>query len=135
MVRWLGRRKVESYLERLYDVVKHEAPDALVTYVNYPSTEYLQLPFLDFASFNVYLESGSGLSAYLARLQNLVGERPLVMSEIGLDSFRNGQRKQAEVLDWQIRTPSRPAAPARSSSPGPTSGIAAAPTSTTGISG
>jgi len=104
MVRWLGRRKVESYLERLYDVVKHEAPDALVTYVNYPSTEYLQLPFLDFASFNVYLESRERLSAYLARLQNLVGERPLVMSEIGLDSFRNGQRKQAEVLDWQIRT-------------------------------
>src|SRR5205809_943589 len=57
MVRWLGRRKVEAYLERLYDIVKRDDPDALVTYVNYPSTEYLQLPFVDFASFNVYLES------------------------------------------------------------------------------
>src|SRR5262245_22828083 len=104
MVRWLGRRKVETYLERLYDVVKSADPDALVTYVNYPSTEYLQLPFLDFASFNVYLESERVLSAYLARLQNLVGERPLVMSEIGLDSMRNGELKQAETLDWQIRS-------------------------------
>ena len=104
MVRWLGRRKVESYLEHLYGVVKSEDPGALVTYVNYPSTEYLELPFLDFTSFNVYLESEERLSAYLARLQNLAGERPLVMSEMGLDSFRNGQRKQAETLDWQIRT-------------------------------
>ena len=45
MVRWLGRRKVERYLERLYKVVKAEDPEGLVTYVNYPSTEYLQLPF------------------------------------------------------------------------------------------
>jgi cellulose synthase/poly-beta-1,6-N-acetylglucosamine synthase-like glycosyltransferase len=104
MVRWLGRRKVEAYLERLYEVVKRRDPDALVTYVNYPSTEYLQLPFLDFASFNVYLESEQRLSAYLARVQNLVGERPLVMSEIGLDSIRNSERTQAEALNWQIRT-------------------------------
>ena len=30
------------------------------------------------------------LEAYLARLQNLAGDRPLVMAEIGLDSRRNG---------------------------------------------
>lgn len=104
MARWIGRRQVERYLEGLYRVVKHEDPDGLVTYVNYPSTEYLQLPFLDFVSFNVYLESEERLGAYLARLQNLAGDRPLVMSEMGLDSFRNGERKQAESLEWQIRT-------------------------------
>ena len=32
-------------------------PGALVTYVNFPTTEYLQLPFLDLFCFNVYLES------------------------------------------------------------------------------
>src|SRR6266487_500465 len=48
MARWLGRRKVERYLERLYRIVKEEDPDGLVTYVNYPTTEYLRLPFLDF---------------------------------------------------------------------------------------
>ena len=44
VVRWLGRERVESYLERLYWAVKAEDPNALVTYVNYPTTEYLHLP-------------------------------------------------------------------------------------------
>jgi glycosyltransferase involved in cell wall biosynthesis len=104
VVRWLGRERVERFIERLYRAVKAEDPTALVSYVNFPTTEYLQLPFLDFVSFNVYLESEQTLDAYLARLQNLAGDRPLVMAEIGLDSRRNGEAKQAEVLDWQLRT-------------------------------
>ncbi|HEY6156609.1 MAG TPA: glycosyltransferase [Gemmatimonadales bacterium] len=104
MARWLGRRKVERYLERLYHVVKEADPDGLVTYVNYPTTEYLRLPFLDLLCFNVYLESQERFDAYLARLQNLAGDRPLVMSELGLDSLRNGEDVQARSLDWQVRT-------------------------------
>ena len=104
MARWLGRRKVERYLERLYRVVKEADPDGLVTYVNYPTTEYLRLPFLDLLCFNVYLESQERFDAYLARLQNLAGDRPLVMSELGLDSLRNGEDIQARSLDWQVRT-------------------------------
>jgi len=104
MARWLGRRKVERYLERLYRVVKEADPDGLVTYVNYPTTEYLRLPFLDLLCFNVYLESQERFDAYLARLQNLAGDRPLIMSELGLDSLRNGEDAQARSLDWQVRT-------------------------------
>jgi len=104
MARWLGPERVQSYLERLYRVVKREDPEGLVTYVNYPTTEYLELPFLDLVCFNVYLESQERLKAYLARLQNIAGDRPLVMSELGLDSIRNGEREQAHVLDWQVRT-------------------------------
>ena len=104
IVRWHGAKKVERYLRCLYDAVKQEDPAALVTYVNYPSTEYLQLPFLDFFCFNVYLESERTLDDYLARLQNIAGDRPLVMAEIGLDSRRNGETTQAEMLDWQVRT-------------------------------
>ena len=103
-VRWLGRRRAERYLERLYRAVKAEDPQALVTYVNYPSTEYLQLPFLDLACFNVYLEEPERFEAYLARLHNLVGDRPLLMSEIGLDSVRHGEDEQAASLGWQVRT-------------------------------
>jgi len=102
--RWIGRRKIERYLERLYKIVKAEDPQGLVTYVNYPTTEYLDLAFLDFICFNVYLESQSTLDAYLPRLQNIAGDRPLMMSEVGIDSIRNGEARQAEVLDWQIRT-------------------------------
>jgi GT2 family glycosyltransferase len=104
IVRWLGRRRVERYLERLYLAVKAQDPDGLVTYVNYPTTEYLQLPFLELASFNVYLEDQERLRAYLARLHNVVGDRPLLMSEIGVDSLRHGEEGQACSLDWQIRT-------------------------------
>jgi GT2 family glycosyltransferase len=104
IVRWMGRRRVERYLERIARIVKEEDPEGLVTYVNYPTTEYLQLPFLDLVCFNVYLEDEERLKAYLPRLQSIAGDRPLIMSEVGLDSLRNGEHKQAQVLDWQIRT-------------------------------
>jgi hypothetical protein len=103
IVRWHGRRRVEGFLRRLYEAVKDEDPLALVTYVNFPTTEYLQLPFLDFHCFNVYLESDRQLEGYLARLQNVAGDRPLVMAEIGLDSRRNGQAGQAESVEGQVR--------------------------------
>ncbi len=104
IVRWHGRRRMERFIERLYRAAKTEDPDALVTYVNYPTTEYLQLPFLDLLGFNVYLESQERLEAYLARLQNIAGDRPLVMAEVGLDSRRHGEDAQARMLDWQVRT-------------------------------
>ncbi len=104
IVRWFGRGRVERFLERTQRIVREEDPDGLVTYVNYPTTEYLQLPFLDLLCFNVYLESQRRLAAYLARLQNVAGDRPLIMGEIGLDSLRNGELAQARVLDWQVRT-------------------------------
>jgi glycosyltransferase involved in cell wall biosynthesis len=103
IVRWYGHRRVESFLERLYWAAKSEDPEGLVTYVNYPSTEYLELPFLDFFAFNVYLESQERLRSYLARLQNMTGDRPLVLAELGLDSLRHGEGTQARVLDWQTR--------------------------------
>jgi len=104
IVRWYGRKRIERFLLALARAVKEEDPGALVTYVNYPTTEYLDLPFLDFVAFNVYLESRDRLESYLARLQNLTGDRPLVMAEIGLDSRRNTPQAQAETLDWQIRS-------------------------------
>jgi O-antigen biosynthesis protein len=103
VVRWYGPRRIERALKTMCDEAKRYAPEALVTYVNYPPTEYLELPFLDFLSFNVFLERRSQLEPYLARLQNLAGERPLVMTEIGLDSMRNGEDVQAESVAWQVR--------------------------------
>ena len=104
IVRWHGRARIERFLKRLYDVAKKEDPEALITYVNYPTTEYLTLDFLDFACFNVYLESRDRLEAYIARLHNVVGDTPLVLAEIGLDSLRNGEEGQADTLEWQMRS-------------------------------
>ncbi|PWU25600.1 MAG: glycosyl transferase [Candidatus Rokuibacteriota bacterium] len=103
IVRWHGRHRIERFLEQLYQVAKDEDPGALVTYVNYPSTEYLQLPFVDFVCFNVFLETGAQFESYLARLQNIAGDRPLVLTETGLDSLRNSEAAQARALDWQVR--------------------------------
>jgi len=50
IVRWHGARRVERFIKRLYRAVKSEDPSALVTYVNYPTTEYLNLSFLDFCA-------------------------------------------------------------------------------------
>jgi GT2 family glycosyltransferase len=103
VVRWYGRERTEGYLRVLYEVVKEESPDSIVTYVNHPPTEYLSLPFLDVVAFNVYLNREPDFRAYLARLHSLSGERPLLLAEIGRDSQELGEAEQMRYLDWQLR--------------------------------
>ncbi len=102
VVRWHGHRKIEKFLKNLYELVKAEDPNTLVTYVNFPTTEYLNLDFVDFYSFNVYLENEDNLRSYLARLQTLAADKPLVLAEVGLDSLRNGEISQSQSLQWQL---------------------------------
>ncbi|HTL54723.1 MAG TPA: glycosyltransferase [Candidatus Limnocylindrales bacterium] len=104
IARWYGKGELERFLKQLYEIAKEEDPEGIVSYVNYPSTEYLELPFLDFVCFNVYLENKALLERYLPRLHHLAGNRPVVLAEIGLDSKRHGETEQAYALDWQIRT-------------------------------
>ncbi len=42
IVRYYGNKKIERFLHRLYKAVKSIDPDGLVTYVNYPTTEYFR---------------------------------------------------------------------------------------------
>jgi GT2 family glycosyltransferase len=104
IVRWHHPEAVRSFLARLYHVAKEADPGGLITYVNYPTTEYLELDFLDFVCFNVFLERQRPFEDYLLRLQNLAGDRPLVVTEIGLDSSSHGEQAQADAIDWQVRT-------------------------------
>jgi O-antigen biosynthesis protein len=103
MVRWYGRTRTEEYLKILHEAVKAESPEAIVTYVNHPPTEYLNLPFLDVLSFNVYLNREADFRGYLARLHSLAGERPLFLGELGFDSQEFGDAGQASQLAWQLR--------------------------------
>ena len=102
VVRWQNPRCLERYLRRLYTVVKGLDPDGLITYANYPSTQYLDLPFLDFLCFNVYLENPEELGKYLLSLEHGMEDRPLVLTELGLDTVRNGEEAQARMLATQI---------------------------------
>jgi glycosyltransferase involved in cell wall biosynthesis len=103
IARWHGRARVESFLRELAEAVREEVPQALVTYCNHPPTEYLDLSFLDVASWNVYLHDDATFRRYLGRLQTLAGTKPLFLSELGLDSVRHGASAQAQHLRRQIR--------------------------------
>ena len=95
IVRWHQPERVKEFLHTLYDLVKGVEPDALVSYANFPPTEYLDLDFLDFISFNVYLHREKDFRRYLSRLQNLARDKPLVLTEFGIDSMREGAAEQA----------------------------------------
>jgi GT2 family glycosyltransferase len=103
VVRWHGRRRVERFLTELADVARQTEPNSLVTYANFPPTEYLDLSFLDFVTFNVYLHDREDFRRYLLRLQNLVGDRPLILGELGMDTLRSGEAAQAEFLAGHVR--------------------------------
>ena len=103
IIRWHGTARVERFLAELRDVVKQEDPAGLVTYASYPPTEYLDLSFLDFMTFNVYLHDRAVFRDYVFRLQNLAGDRPLVLGELGMDTLRHGHSEQARLLANHLR--------------------------------
>jgi GT2 family glycosyltransferase/sugar lactone lactonase YvrE len=104
VVRWHGQRRIERFLHELYEEVKAGAPDSLLTYVNFPPTEYLDLEAFDVCAFNVYLHRERDLHAYLARLQHIAGQRPLLLAEAGADSIREGLEGQARITANHVRT-------------------------------
>jgi GT2 family glycosyltransferase len=103
VLRWHGARRVERFLAELADVCRQADPCGLVTYASYPPTEYLDLSFADFATFNVYLHDRATFRRYLYRLQNLVGEKPLLLGELGMDTIRHGEEEQARFLADHVR--------------------------------
>ena len=103
VVRWHGRVRIENFLRDLYHAAKASSPDSLLTYVNFPPTEFLDLSFFDICAFNVYLHREPELRAYLARLQHVAGHKPLLLAEAGADSIREGESGQADITAMHIR--------------------------------
>ena len=59
---------------------------------------------VDFVCFNVYLHDDAAFRNYLARLQNIAGEKPLMLGEYGIDTFReHSPENQAEILSRHVR--------------------------------
>lgn len=102
LARWIGPVRVRQTLENLITLGKQIAPHLLFAYANYPSTEYLEPENADFTAFNLYLENEPAFRSYLKRLHHIAGDRPLVISEFGLDSQRNGLTQQAQTLRWAL---------------------------------
>ena len=104
VVRWHGHRRVERFIRALYEDAKAAAPECTFTYVNFPPTEFLELPFLDVCAFNVYLHDQDNLRKYIRRLQHIAGNKPLLLAEAGADSMRHGEEQQAALTAMQLRT-------------------------------
>ncbi len=100
LVRWMGPERVRDFIEKLIEIAHKHAPQTLISYATYPSTEYLVPRNADFLSVNVYLESRGAFTDCLARLQNLAGSKPLLITEFGLDVGTHGTGKQVEVMRW-----------------------------------
>lgn len=104
IVRYCGREKIEQFIDELVDVAKSECPDCLVTFANFPTTEYLNPRRIDFVCFNVYLHDEQVFRNYLARLQSIAGDRPLMLGEYGIDTMREKtEEQQAEILTRHVR--------------------------------
>ena len=88
---------------RLYEAAKSEDPGALVTYVNFPTTEYLQLPFPRFLLLQrVPRDAGHSSTATWRGSRTSPGEKP---AGDGRDRPRQPAQRgdaQAESLEWQI---------------------------------
>jgi ABC-type multidrug transport system fused ATPase/permease subunit/glycosyltransferase involved in cell wall biosynthesis len=103
LVRMHGISSVERVLAKMIADV-HEADDELLaTYVNYPTTEFLEVEGQDLASYNVFLEDEQAFRSYLQHLMVVSGEVPLLVSEMGLASAIHGEHAQAESLSLQLR--------------------------------
>ncbi|NND03851.1 MAG: glycosyltransferase, partial [Acidimicrobiia bacterium] len=104
LVRLHGTADVEDVLAQLIAEVHTADPDALATYVNFPTTEYLEPPGQDLVAFNVFLEERGALRRYLQRLQVLSADMPVLLTELGFASELHGEQAQADALRWQLET-------------------------------
>jgi O-antigen biosynthesis protein len=104
VVRWSGAQNIANFIDELAEIVKSVDPDCLCTFGNFPPTEYLRPRNLDFVCFNVYLHHPKPFENYLSRLQMIADSKPLIIGETGIDTLREGEETQREILSWQIET-------------------------------
>jgi GT2 family glycosyltransferase len=104
MARWMTPWKVNQALDGLIRACQQAAPTVPVGYANFPTTEYLEPPSADFTAFNIYLEDGEALESYLPRLHHLAGDRPVYLTEFGLDTVRNSEEAQAALLPSALKS-------------------------------
>jgi glycosyltransferase involved in cell wall biosynthesis len=104
IARWSGARAVAEFIDELVAEAKRADPDCLCTFSNFPPTEFLSPRTLDFLCFNVYLHNQAEFKSYLARLQMVADNKPLMLGEFGVDSMQEGEPRKCEILSWQIET-------------------------------
>ena len=102
IARWHGAKSVAQFIDALVDEVKAIDPHLLCTFASFPPTEFLQPRKIDFVTFNIYLHNRPAFAKYLARLQTLANDKPLLLGEFGIDSIRETEEFKCDMLAWQI---------------------------------
>ena len=99
-----GIEPVTAGLAALYKAVKAADPQHPISHANWPPARHLNLPFLDFVSFNVYPlwppeVVAAGFGNYIATtLRPIAGDRPLLISEFGVNTIEAGAEGQSRLL-------------------------------------
>ena len=98
----LGVNASVRLIDDLIAEAKQVDSGCLCTFANYLPAEFLQPRNPDFVCFNVYLHDVQPFKNYLAHLQILAGDKPLLLGETGIDSLREGEPRKCEILAWQV---------------------------------
>ena len=104
-----GQKTLEGALRALYEDVKRIDGKHPAMHSGWPPTRDLDLGFFDLASFNLYPlwppeVVARGFGTYIEEvLQPLAGERPLLITEFGVNTIEAGEKGQAQTLRecWQ----------------------------------
>ncbi len=99
LVRWLGTGFVRDALETLVAAGRAADPEALFLYATYPPTEWLAPDNADLAAFNLFLEDEAALRRYLRRAHHIALDKPLLVTEFGIDWLAHGSRRQARWVE------------------------------------
>ncbi len=97
-----GTAKVEGVLRGLYDEIRARDSRHFVTHANWPNTRTLDLSFLDVCAFNLYPlwppeVVAMGYGNFISKvLQPIAGDRPLLITEFGVNSMEAGEDGQAQ---------------------------------------
>lgn len=101
VVRWHGRPRIERFLSELCEVARALDPDGIFTYVGSAQTEQLSLPFLDLFYFDAHFDTREQFVSCIARLQNVVGEKPLIIADVALAS-QGAASAGEDYAGWSI---------------------------------
>jgi len=103
MAHWMGDHLVNQHLDELIRAAQKVAFGLPIAYASYPSTEFLEPPSADFTAFNIYLEDPEAFASYLPRLHHLAGDRPVFLTEFGMDTQSNTEEAQAKLLPQALQ--------------------------------
>ena len=112
IVRWHGPDKVAEFLRELGDEVKQANPLDADLVRELPVDRVLDLATSSTSSPSTSTSTARPIPA-TSRLQNLAVDKPLVLTEFGVDSLREGQEKQAKLSAGWCAPRSSAASPAR----------------------